>query len=167
MWRGWPFIRAVKLQLVRFVRLRGAPDDIAKGVALGIFIGMTPTLGFQMLIAVFMAMLLQENKLAAGLGVWITNPVTAPFIYLAEYEVGRVLLQMERIQFAGNLTTESVAALSWGLMGPLLLGSIVFGILSAPLAYALTLRLIPLAREIKITRWPKIRPRLKTGSDSE
>lgn len=167
MWRGWPLIRAVKLQMVRFVRLRGAPDDIAKGMALGVFIGMTPTLGFQMVIAVFAAMIFRENRLAAGLGVWITNPVTAPFIYLAEYEVGRLLLQVDRIQFAGNLTAETIASLSWGLMGPLLLGSLVFGILSAPLAYAITLRLIPLAREIKITRWPRIRPRLKRGSHGE
>lgn len=88
MWRGVGFIRQVKLMLVRFVRLRGLPEEIAKGVALGIFIGMTPTFGFQMAIAIFFAYILRENRLAAVLGVWITNPVTAPFIYAAEYEIG-------------------------------------------------------------------------------
>ena len=42
MWRGVGFIRQVKLMVVRFVRLRGLPEEIAKGVALGIFIGMAP-----------------------------------------------------------------------------------------------------------------------------
>ncbi|WP_316348434.1 DUF2062 domain-containing protein [Desulfuromonas acetoxidans] len=53
MWRRWGFIRQAKLLLLRFLRLRGQPDEIAKGFALGIFIGMTPTLGFQMILAVF------------------------------------------------------------------------------------------------------------------
>ena len=52
MWRRWGFIRQAKLMLLRFIRLRGQPDEIAKGFALGIFIGMTPTLGFQMVLAV-------------------------------------------------------------------------------------------------------------------
>ena len=77
MWRGVGIIRQVKLLVVRFVRLRGLPEEIAKGVALGIFIGMTPTFGFQMAIALFFAYLLRENRLAAILGVWITNPVTS------------------------------------------------------------------------------------------
>ena len=75
MWRGVGFIRQTKLMLVRFVRLRGLPEEIAKGVALGIFIGMTPTFGFQMAIALLFAYLLRENRLAAILGVWVTNPV--------------------------------------------------------------------------------------------
>ena len=65
MWRGVGFIRQSKLMVVRFVRLRGLPVEIAKGVALGIFIGMTPTFGFQMAIALFFAYLLKENRLAA------------------------------------------------------------------------------------------------------
>ena len=72
MWRGVGFIRQVKLMVVRFVRLRGLPDEIAKGVALGIFIGMTPTFGFQMPIALFFAYLLRENRLAAILGAEFT-----------------------------------------------------------------------------------------------
>ena len=48
MWRRWGIFRLIKLLVLRFVRLQGTPHEISKGVALGIFIGMTPTFGFQM-----------------------------------------------------------------------------------------------------------------------
>ena len=66
MWRGIGFIRQAKLMLTRFVRLRGLPEEIARGMALGIFIGMTPTMGLQMPIALVFATILKENRLAAA-----------------------------------------------------------------------------------------------------
>lgn len=155
MWRRLSFIRQLKLNLVRFIRLRGTPDEIAKGVALGIFIGMTPTMGFQMPIALFCAVLLKENKLAAVLGVWITNPVTAPFIYALEYETGRLLLGMSRLQLPQEFTLESFKTFGWELLIPLCTGSLIYGVLSAALAFALTLRLIPVVHTWSIPRWPR------------
>ncbi len=145
--------------MLRLVRLQASPDEIAKGVALGIFIGMTPTFGFQMAIAVFFAFLLKENKLAAALGVWITNPVTAPFIYALEYETGRLLLGMGRAHLPGEFAFSSLTSLGWEVLLPLCLGSLIHGILCAGLSFALTLRLIPTVRTWHIPRWPRPRRR--------
>ncbi len=161
MWRQWSIIRQVKLLLLRFIRLRGAPDEIAKGVALGIFIGMTPTFGFQMAIAVFFAFLLKENRLAAILGVWVTNPVTAPFIYALEYESGRILLGMERLALPGEFTFAALKTLGWEVTAPLLVGSLIYGVLCAALSFAMTLRMVPLAKAWRVPRWP--RPRRSLG----
>lgn len=155
MWRRFGIIRQVKLNLLRFVRLRGAPDEVAKGVALGIFIGMTPTFGFQMLIAVFCAWVLKENRLAAALGVWVTNPVTAPFIYALEYESGRLILGMERAQLPLRFSYEALKTLGWEVLVPLSAGSAIYGVLCGSLAYALTLRLIPSVRTWRLPRWPR------------
>ncbi len=160
MWRHWPFVRQLKLSIVRFLRLRGAPDEIAKGLALGVFIGMTPTLGFQMVIAIFLAILLKENKIAAALGVWITNPVTAPIVYALEYESGRLLMGMERARLPSELTWSTLQNLGWEILAPLCVGSLIFGVLCAALTYALTLRFIPLAKAWRVPRWP--RPRRKS-----
>ncbi len=160
MWRRWGLIRQFKLQALKFIRLRAAPDEIAKGVALGVFIGMTPTFGFQMAIAVFFAFLLKENKLAAALGVWITNPITAPFIYALEYESGRILLGMSRPSFSVEFNSEMLH-LGWELLLPLCLGSLLYGALCAGLSFALTLRLIPSVQSWRIGRWPK--PRRHSG----
>ncbi|PLY04454.1 MAG: DUF2062 domain-containing protein [Desulfuromonas sp.] len=159
MWRRWGMVRQAKLNLLRFIRLSGTPDEIAKGFALGIFIGMTPTFGFQMLLAVFAAFLLRENRLAAIIGVWITNPVTAPFIYAAEYEFGRRLLQMDPLSFNIEFTFDSLMALSWDILLPLLLGSLVFGLLSTAISYAVVLRMIPSLKTLRVPRWPRHRSR--------
>ncbi len=157
MWRRWGLVRQAKLNFLRFARLKGTPDEIAKGVALGIFIGMTPTLGFQMVIAFFLAVLLRENKIAATLGVWVTNPFTAPFIYALEYESGRILLGMDRVGLPEEFTFAALKTLGWEVLVPLGLASIVYGVGCAGIAYALTLRMIPVVKTWHIPRWPKPR----------
>jgi uncharacterized protein (DUF2062 family) len=155
MWRGVGFIRQSKLMLVRFVRLRGLPEEIAKGVALGIFIGMTPTFGVQMAIALFLAYLLRENRLAAVLGVWITNPVTAPVIYAVEYEMGRLLLGLDRARLPSELTWQAYSELGWNILYPLWVGGVITGVILGALSYFVTLRLVPQIKSWRIPRWPR------------
>lgn len=155
MWRYWPPVRQGKLNLIRFIRLRGTPEEVAKGLALGIFIGMTPTFGFQMVIALFFAWLLKENKLAALLGVWVTNPITAPIIYATQYETGRIILGMDRLSFPTELTLETFMNVGLEIIIPLCLGSLIHAIILGFLTYALTLRFIPSLRMIRVKRWPK------------
>jgi uncharacterized protein len=159
MWRRFGLIRQIKLNILKFIRLHGTPNEIAKGMALGVFIGMTPTFGVQMGLAVLFAFLLRENKLAAVLGVWITNPVTAPFIYALEYESGRLLLGMSRVGLPAEFTFDSLKTLGWEVVAPLGLGSLIYGMICAALAFALTLRAVPLVKVWRIARWP--RPRKK------
>jgi uncharacterized protein len=160
-WHRWSFIRQVKLTLLRFLRLQGTPDEIAKGFALGVFIAMTPTIGFQMIIAVFIAFLLRENKIAAALGVWVSNPITAPFIYAFQYETGRIILGMERARLPREFTLEAISNLGWEVLLPLCLGSLIFGFLCAALSYALVLRFIPFFKRCRVPRWPRPRKQAK------
>jgi hypothetical protein len=83
---------SLKRAYERFLKIRGNPREIALGFALGLFIGMTPTIGFQIPIAVFVAALFKWNKISAAVAVWITNPLTAPFIYSFSYFVGAKML---------------------------------------------------------------------------
>lgn len=174
MWRGVGFIRQVKLMVVRFVRLRGLPEEIARGVALGIFIGMTPTFGFQMVIALFLAYLLRENRLAAILGVWITNPVTAPFIYAIEYEMGRLMLNLERARLPQEFTLQAYTNLGWHVLSPLWVGGILAGLILGSLSYFLTLRILPTVKNWRVPRWPRRhwhkkikKPNAERGSQDE
>jgi len=79
----------------RFVRIRGNPHEISLGAALGLYLGMTPFLGFHILVALFLAALFKWNKIAAGVGAWITNPVTAPVIYGINWFVGAKMTGIE------------------------------------------------------------------------
>ena len=153
MWRRWGLIRQAKLLVLRLLRLRAHPDEIAKGFALGIFIGMTPTIGGQMLIAVFFAMLLCQNKIAAAIAVWISNPLTAPFIYGLEYETGRYLLGMERVQL--HLSPEALSKLGYDILVPMCLGSLIYGVLLMAISYAVMLRMVPNMKNWHMPRWPR------------
>ncbi len=70
--------RYLKRIYERFVKIRGDPHKIALGFSLGLFVGMSPSMGVQMPIAIFIAALLKWNKISSAAGVWITNPLTAP-----------------------------------------------------------------------------------------
>ncbi len=93
-------VKAIKLAFYWLVKIEGDPRSIALGFALGIFIGMTPTMGFQMPIAVFFAIPFGLNKISSAAGVWITNPVSAPIIYPINYLVG---VKLFSIDIAGEM----------------------------------------------------------------
>jgi len=129
--------RSLKKIYERFLRIRGHPREIALGFALGIFIGMTPSMGIQMAIAVFMAALFKWNKFSAATGVLITNPLTAPLIYSINYVIGARLLELKR---GYSLTPEiSIGGMSHMLHNApeifwaLILGGVILGL---PLAVA-------------------------------
>ena len=88
--------RSLKKIYERFLSLRGSPREIALGFALGLFIGMTPSMGIQTAIAILLAALFKWNKFSAAIGAWITNPLTAPFIYSFNYLIGAKMLEIKR-----------------------------------------------------------------------
>ncbi len=156
MWRRWGFFRQFKLNVIRLARIQSEPDAIGRGMALGLFIGFTPTFGIQILLAILFAFLLRQNKIATFVGVWITNPFTAPFIYGLEYEIGRMLMGMPPIGSAHfNYDFSWEMGMQVGL--PLLLGSAVLGIPVAIIGYSLSVRFVPSLRQWKIPRWPRRR----------
>jgi hypothetical protein len=161
MWRRWSFLRQFKLNIIRLMRLQDSPHRIARGIALGLFIGMSPTFGVQMALAFFAALLLSENKLAAVIGVWVTNPLTAPFIYGLEYETGRILMGLPHPPIEIQFNYQFLKFFGWQVVLPLSLGSLLFGIVTGILGYAITLKFVPTLRLWRIPRWPRRRERLK------
>lgn len=125
----------------RFIRIRGNPREIGLGFALGVFLGFTPTMGIQLALAVFFASLLKWNKYAAAIGVWITNPVTAPFIYGFTYFVGNRLTGLNNsynlnLEFNWN-TLVDLLTNSPGLIVSLFVGGLVVGLPIAAMGYLL------------------------------
>lgn len=163
MWRRWAYLRQFKLNLIRLLRLKDSPEQIARGMALGLFVGMTPTFGIQMGLVLFFAIFLRENKLSALLGVWVTNPLSAPFIYGLEYELGRHLLGLPLASIKLHFNYQFLQHLGWQVLLPLCLGSLIFALLAAFLGYFVTLKVVPVLRRWRIPRWP----RRHNGNDNE
>jgi uncharacterized protein (DUF2062 family) len=105
---------------------------VALGAANGLFWAMMP-IPFQMLPSAISAYLLRFNVPTAITVVWITNPVTWPFILYWQYRFGAWLMQQPA---PANLTGESLLELAAGVPGPLLLGCAVSGLILGSAAYA-------------------------------
>ncbi|HWM25651.1 MAG TPA: DUF2062 domain-containing protein [Chthoniobacterales bacterium] len=109
--------------------------ELAKGVALGLFIGCTPTMGVQIVLCGVAAFLLRVNVPIALLATLISNPFTAPILYPMEYQLG--------VWFVGIPEAEELEGFSGGLRNfvryarPLWAGSIVTGAICGAAGYAL------------------------------
>lgn len=119
-------------------RLQGEPRYIAMGMAIGVFIGITPTIPFHTLIALALAFVLKGSKPAAAIGVWVANPLTIPIFYVGSFKVGTFLLN-KPIPF--DVRFESIKELmSLGLDVTLAMvaGGALLGIIPAIVAYIVT-----------------------------
>ena len=67
--------------------------SVAKGVLVGLFIAFIP-MPAQMVVIVLLQPLFRFNLPLAIAMVWITNPLTMPFIYFVEYKTGALLLNI-------------------------------------------------------------------------
>ncbi len=95
----------------RFIRLQASPENLARGVALGLFVSTTPTFGVQTFIALFLAALFRCNKICAVVAAQLTNALTAPFIFLGTYYLGAVILNSP---FDRSKLDQIMANFDWG-----------------------------------------------------
>ena len=132
----------------RFVRLHGSPRQIAWGTALGLFVAMSPTMGFQMAIAIPIAAFFKISKLASAVAVWLTNPATAPFIYWFNYKIGAKLLgHPAKAHFLSNPSWDAFWRGGTHVISSLTLGGIITGIILAVPGYFIALGMVKAARE--------------------
>lgn len=135
----------------KFLKLRGDPREIALGFALGLFIGMSPSMGFQMVIAAAVAAFLKWDIISAAMGVWITNPLTAPFIYSLTYFVGSKIYGTSNVfNIPDEITVpvvKEILAKSPGIFYSLTIGGIVLGIPLAVAGYFISYRLVSRYRD--------------------
>ncbi len=68
--------------------LRGGPETIARGVAIGLFIGLTPTFGIQTVLMVAVCILLSGNFPVAFVSSFVANPFTIGPLYWGYHELG-------------------------------------------------------------------------------
>jgi uncharacterized protein (DUF2062 family) len=146
-------------KLKSFLKINDSSHSIALGIALGLFIGMTPTVGFQMLIAGIVATLFNANRIAAIAMVYITNPFSIIPIYSFNYYIGKIVLGLNKTpyykifikdfaQAQGVIEkAEILLKQGWKIQAPLWIGSIIMGILVSLPAYILVKKIIVHHRE--------------------
>jgi len=88
--------RWIKLHYYKIVRIDDPPDRIARGVAIGVLMGILPTFGLGILFAIVAAYISKANKAAAILGSFIMNPLTTPFFWALNSAVGSFIFWEDR-----------------------------------------------------------------------
>jgi len=142
------FNRQLKYYYLRFIRLKGEPNELALGMALGVFTGMMPIMPFQIALAVALALLLKGSKITAAIGTWISNPLNWYLIYYYDYKLGAWLLPIpeRKALFSGIIQAmksgqDSLAIVSkilgagGAFAAAFLLGGLILGLIFAPPTY--------------------------------
>ncbi|MGC1309587.1 MAG: DUF2062 domain-containing protein [Phormidesmis sp.] len=143
--------RLLRYFYIRFLRMRGSPRAIARGVAAGVFAGSFPLLGFQSIIGIAIASVVRGNKLMAIACTWVSNPLTYLPIFLFNFHVGRWLLRLPMTTMLTTLPegTDELMALGMDVVSSLMLGSLVVGVVAGIVSYYLGLAIAQRLRKVK------------------
>jgi uncharacterized protein (DUF2062 family) len=126
-----------KEKLIVLLKINNTPRHIALGVAIGVFIGITPLYGFHTAIVIIMAMLI---------------PPTAPFISWFAYEIGRVILGYRYPSIRWTALNHFHYGNIKEILFPLFLGSFILGLILAICSYFLILILL---RRFNRRKWKR------------
>lgn len=120
--------------------------QITLAVMLGIFMGIVPIWGYQMLVTLFLAHLFKLNKGIAILAANISIPPMIPFLLYGSYLTGcQVLGQTPNLNL-GSLSLENVTT----VLEQYLTGSIIFALICSSVAGLLSISLLTLCRKKKL-----------------
>jgi uncharacterized protein (DUF2062 family) len=139
------------------LRLKGQPEEVAGGVAIGVFVGMTPTVPLHTVLAVLIAYFFKKSKLAAAMGVWVSNPLLLPFVYFLDYKLGRMITRTTVPSVAvSDFSIHKIIELGWGISLPLIVGGFILGVICAIPSYFITKQIVILYREKRRKRFERV-----------
>jgi uncharacterized protein (DUF2062 family) len=151
--KPFSFIKFLKKERIReFVKrnILHSKDSTAKitfSVMLGVFMGIVPIWGYQLITAITLAYILRLNKFIVIVAANISIPPMIPFILYFSYLTGGWLLQAEHtLPFSTDLSFIVVR----DNLFQYILGSIVFAIIAALCFGTITLLLLKLRRYRKM-----------------
>lgn len=144
---GWK--RMGRYAQLRLIRLKGSTRSIATGFAFGASISFVPLPGTHIFTAAILSFLTRGNLLASVVGTLVGNPWTFPFMWWGAYKMGNLAFSL----FGANIS-EMPETLDWNymvneishhpmdLIVPWITGGIILMVLSWPVFYILTYRMV-------------------------
>jgi uncharacterized protein (DUF2062 family) len=152
LWPARSFARSFRYMMLRLRRIPASPHSIALGCAAGVFAIFTPFLGFQMMLAAFLALLFRGNVFASAVGTFAGNPLTYPLIWVSTFTVGNFLVgspanaEMSDLPASAEALGRSLREASpdgvatavqglWPILKPMAVGALPLGGLTSLLIY--------------------------------
>ena len=143
------------------IREQGTPEYIARGWAIGVFIGFAVPFGLQLLVSIPLSFLLKGSKLGATVGTLATNHFTIFIIYpfqcwLGSYLIGNPLSFSEISagleEVIKNQDYETLFLLGKELVASFFIGGFLLAFISTPICYYLVKNLVIRYRAAKEKR---------------
>jgi uncharacterized protein (DUF2062 family) len=143
------FSRQFRYYFIRLKRLRGTPQALAGGVAIGVLIGLTPTIPLHTVLILILAYLTRTSAIAAIIVSWIVcNPLSVVPLYTLCAYIGNHItpfhLSTEKLQILLNiphslgewrLALHKIMELGYETIVVMLSGSLLIALPTALIAY--------------------------------
>ena len=126
------------------VREKGTPEYVARGWAIGMFIGFAMPFGLQLVVSVPLAFLMKGSKLGAVVGTMTTNHFTIFVIYpfqcwLGSFLIGKPLsfstIRSQLNEVLENQDYETLFGLGKDLIAAFFIGGFLLAFISTPICY--------------------------------
>jgi uncharacterized protein len=168
--------RHLRERATHVLHLDEEPARLAAGMAVGVFIGLTPFYGLHTLLALAAAYVFRLNKAATITGAWLNLPWFAPFVYAFCLRLGEAVLtgdwsrfSLASIEgFAASLraspreTAGTLYQMVWDMLfaasKPLFVGTTLVGLVLALAAYFITLEAVRDVRRLRARMHPAHEP---------
>ena len=124
-------------------RLNATPDQIAAGFSIGIFASFIPLNPSPIIAAIVVSWLLRRNVMAAvaGAAASILYIPLLPLIWLAEYQLGKLILPVKHPVTLDQARLWDVLQKGWDVYAAMLVGSIIIASPVTLLTYLVIKRL--------------------------
>lgn len=112
---------------------------VTRALLVGLFIAFIP-MPAQMVAVVVLAPMMRYNVFISLLMVWLTNPITMPFIYYIEYELGSLVLMQDTLpdlQISLTWFTDNIMR----ILLPLYVGALLVSTVVSVVVYVIANRL--------------------------
>ena len=156
------------------VREKGTPEYIARGWAIGMFIGFAVPFGLQLMVSIPLSFLLKGSKLGAAVGTLATNHFTIFLIYPFQCWLGSRLIgsplnftdiSSKLEQVIQNQDYATLFGLGKTLIIAFFVGGFLLAFISTPICYYLVKYMVIQYRRNKERRRQK-KQEMLNGSDS-
>ncbi len=136
---------------MKAVRDKGTPEYIARGWAIGMFVGFAIPFGLQLAISIPLSFLMKGSKLGSILGTFATNHFTIFIIYPVQCWIGnRILcgnLSLDRIQcmmrdVLHSRNYETLFSMGLEVAASFFVGGLLFAVISTPICYYAVKRIV-------------------------
>jgi uncharacterized protein (DUF2062 family) len=166
VWPRHSWSRSARYFGKRVLRLSGSPHAVAAGVAAGVFASFTPFIGLHFIASFILAFIVGGNMLAAGIGTFVGNPLTFPFIWASTYSLGSYILGQSNAlalhEIHSALVHRSFEALV-PIITPMLVGAVPIGLPIALAFYVVSFFAVRTFRDLRRERLSARRRASKTA----